>query len=57
MVVLQNAKLGGPMPSGNVPSRPANSIPAIPDTINPTSKPAATKPAPAPSPTPANDNK
>jgi carboxyl-terminal processing protease len=57
MVVLQNAKLGGPTPSGNVPSRPANSVPAIPDTINPTSKPAATKPAPAPSPTPANDNK
>jgi carboxyl-terminal processing protease len=45
MIVLQNAKTNGPTPPANIPSRPAPSIGPVPDGMNPTSKPAATKPA------------
>jgi carboxyl-terminal processing protease len=57
IIVLQNSKAGGPtvinVPNGktppevpaNVPSRPATEVPPVPDTINPTSKPAGKKPA------------
>jgi carboxyl-terminal processing protease len=45
MIVLQNAKAGGPTPPTNTPSRPATAVPPMPDTSNPTSKPA-TAPAP-----------
>ena len=45
MIVLQNAKTAGPTPPTNTPSRPAPSIGPMPDNMNPTSKPATTKPA------------
>jgi carboxyl-terminal processing protease len=43
MIVLQNAKTTGPTPPGNVPSHPASTIKPMPDTMNPTSKPAPAK--------------
>lgn len=45
MIVLQNAKTTGPTPPTNMPARSAASIGPVPDGMNPTSKPAATKPA------------
>jgi carboxyl-terminal processing protease len=41
MVVLQNAKVGGaPTPPKDAPQRPAQAVPPVPDSINPTSRPA-----------------
>jgi carboxyl-terminal processing protease len=56
IIVLQNSKTGGPtvvnIPNGkkapevpaNVPSRPANEVPPVPDSVNPTSKPVGKQP-------------
>jgi hypothetical protein len=45
LVVMQAARTNGTTPPENVARRPAPQVPPVPDTINPTSKPAATKPA------------
>ncbi len=58
LIVMQSAKTtGGPTPAEHTPSRTANQIPAIPDTMNPTSKPtepttksATTRPTATPAP-------
>jgi len=47
MIVLQNARTGGDTPSGSIPARRAIEVPAMPDDMNPTSRPA-TKPSTAP---------
>jgi len=45
LVVMQTAKTGGPAPATDAPRRTAIQIPAMPDNMNPTSKPATTRPA------------
>ena len=45
LVVMQTAKTGGPAPTTDAPRRTAIQIPAMPDNMNPTSKPATTRPA------------
>jgi carboxyl-terminal processing protease len=44
LVVMQAARTNGTTPPENVARRPAAQVPPVPDTINPTSKPAATRP-------------
>jgi carboxyl-terminal processing protease len=53
MVVLQNARAGGPAIPPNKPVVPATVVPPVPDTINPTSKPLPAKPATSPATKPA----
>jgi hypothetical protein len=49
LIVMQTAKVtGGPTPPAeHAPRRTANQVPAMPDTMNPTSKPAAPTSKPA----------
>jgi len=44
LVVMQASRLNGTTPPENTPQRTARQLPPVPDTINPTSKPATSKP-------------